>query len=118
MAWAENAQAEVGRLAAPVYLGRLGKLSLRELTDVEATAFEDYKFHVLCRLEPGSAVDAAAVAGASAGDLSLPTPVAELMRATVSRHASENRPRADPGPAPPLPRGAYALWKGDYGEDS
>jgi hypothetical protein len=115
MAWAENAQSRIGEIAGAAYLNSLGKKNLRQLTDEEGRAFEDYKFHLLCKMEPGSVVDEQVVSRLSAEDISMPTQVVELVKAAVSRHVEQNG-----GKQPPIEvlrryrSGAYAFWKGEF----
>jgi len=127
MAWAENAQATIGAIAAPGYLKALGKTvdgkgkvakqpTLRDLTDEEAEKFERFKFYVLCQHDPSADVDEKSVAAAMRGELSIPGEVAALVKETTRQHTEKT------GKAPTLAEvrryqaAAFAMWKGDFDE--
>jgi hypothetical protein len=113
LSWAENAQAKIGQLTAPVYLERLGKKTLRELSEAEAQTFERYKFFVLCSLGRNTEVTEAVVARASAGTLELPGPVDELLRATLAEHARATGREPSLEVLRRYQAGVYAAWVGD-----
>jgi hypothetical protein len=110
-AWAETAQARIGQLAGPAYLKSLGKKTLRELSAEENRNFEQYKFFVLCQLDPGDVPDGPTLVRLSAGSLSAPTPVADLLRATVARHIEEQGQEPGLDAVRRYQAGAVAMWK-------
>jgi hypothetical protein len=118
LAWAEQAMAGIGKVTAPLLLKARGKRTLRELTDEDARNFETLKFHALCRLDPNRAVDEGVVRAAVAGDLSVPAHVDELVKAAVARHVEQTGQEPTVEVLRKYRAGAYALWKGDFGEDA
>lgn len=110
-AWAENAQARIGQLASVPYLKSLGKKSLRELTDAEARNFEEFKFFVLCQLEPGTEVGDRVVAACATKKLEIPSQVALLLKETVAKHAESTGREPSAETLRRFQAGTFALWK-------
>lgn len=117
MAWAENAQAKIGTLSSPAYLGSLSKKNLRELTDDEQRNFESFKFHALCQLEPNTEVEEDTVKKIVGRDLGLPVQVSALLRATVTKHAEAHGREPNLETLRRYQAGAYTFWKGGFEEE-
>lgn len=89
-AWVQNAQAKINAIASPAYLKSLGKKTLRELSDEEASDFEQYKFFLLCQIQADEVVTESVVARLSRNNLEAPTQVVKLLEATVAKHSKKH----------------------------
>lgn len=116
MAWAENAQAKIGQFAGPYYLKSLGKKTMRDLTDDEASKFERYKFFLLCQLEPNQVVDESTLRSLSKAELSIPAPVDALLRETVGKYVESNGREPSLDVVRRYQAGCFALWNGDFAD--
>lgn len=108
--WADTAQAKIAEIAAPAWLGSLGKKSLRELTTEEARSFETFRFHVLCGLQPYSSVTEEEVVRLSGGKSAVPPAVQVLLRAALAKHTEQIGQPASMEMARRYQSGAYAFW--------
>lgn len=117
MAWAEQAMAGVGKVAAPSLLRARGKKTLRELTDEDTRNFEALKFHALCKLDPSQPVDEKVIKRALAGDLSVPRPVDDLVKAAVARHVEQTGSEPTVDVLRKYRAGAFALFNGDFPDE-
>lgn len=110
LAWAENAQAAIHKVAGPAYLKSMGKSNFREIGETKARAFEEFKLHVLFALEPGSELTDSAVKRAVAGKLSPPSVPLKILRAAVSNHVNETGREPSLEVLRRLQSGVYAMW--------
>jgi thiamine biosynthesis lipoprotein ApbE len=116
LAWADRALAEIGRLASPAYLKALKKKTLRELSQAENRAFEEYKFYALCQVEPYADLSAKTLADLSGKALTVPAAVDELLKTTVAKHRESRGEDPTVEDLRKYRAGVYALWRGDYPE--
>jgi hypothetical protein len=117
LAWADRALADIGRLAAPAYLKALKKKTLRELSQAENRAFEEYKFYALCQVDPFAELTARTLAGIGGKALTVPAAVDELLKTTVAKHRESRGEEPTVEDLRKYRAGVYALWRGDYPED-
>lgn len=90
IARANSTYSSIADVATPIYLKAIGKKSLRELTNVEASAFEEYKFCVLANSELGSEVTTERLKEISKNTLTIPAPMQQLLKTTVSMYIEQN----------------------------
>lgn len=89
-AWARAAMAGVARVAGPAYLAGLGKQTMRELTEEEAAAFEDFCFCALFAVPRGSEVTEGVVRAVAGGPMAAPPAARALLSSAVARYAAEH----------------------------
>lgn len=116
LAWAQEAQAKIARTMSPVYLAALGRKNLRELTEEEAEAFEDFKFRLLLQLPLQEDFTEESLKGRLATPLAAPAFVEELLRAAIDQFIETNKKRPSVDVVRGFQASAYALWAG-WGED-
>lgn len=80
----------IAEVATPIYLKAIGKKSLRELTNVETSGFEEFKFCVLANTEIGSEVTVDTLKEFSKNTLTVPAPMQELLKTTISMYIEQN----------------------------
>jgi hypothetical protein len=96
VAAAEATAAHIADLVTGPYLASLGKANLRQLTDDEADALEDYKWRLLFQAGPGGQVTGDQLARPDAFPLNLPPQAPALLAALVQGRADQT------GAAPPI----------------
>ena len=89
--WAKAAQAQISDIITPAMLEHFGKKSLRSLSAKEAETLEEFKFCVLCSIDPHSHIDEAVILNlAQSGETSVPNGSFELYNKLVGKFVSSH----------------------------
>jgi hypothetical protein len=84
-AWAREIQSVIADIVNPVFLEECGKKNVRSLTDKEVKDLEDFKFALLCNLEPHTPFTIDTLAEMVQNPLPIPLLIQELLSTTLSK---------------------------------
>jgi hypothetical protein len=84
-AWARQVQATISEVVSPIYCESCGKDTVRKLTDEETKNLEEFKFALLCNLEPYAEFNEEILCEMVKTPLPIPPLVSELLAATLGK---------------------------------
>jgi hypothetical protein len=88
-AWARQVQNTIAEVVNPLYCESYGKDTVRKLTDEETKNLEDFKFALLCNLDPYTDFTEESLCEMVKNPLPIPTIVSELLSATLGKFAEK-----------------------------
>jgi hypothetical protein len=116
--WAREAQKIISDVVNPVWLETCGKKDMRKLSHTETDQIEDLKFALLCSLVPFEQLDAKAIAVKLQNSISIPEPVSNLCKETVSTFMKKYGKEPTIGEMRDIQTSIYVFYKGNLdGED-